>query len=127
MPKKILLIEDITDMRKLILSRLKSKGYEVIVASDGEEGLRKAESESPDLVLTDYALPKLMGNEIVRHLKGSEKSRHIPIIVLSAYVRRHMEKAVEVPADIYLPKPFDAAELLATIEKLLEKNQASST
>ncbi len=122
MLKKILLIEDVPDMQKVIAYRLKAGGYAVVTASDGLEGIKKAETEKPDLIVSDYALPKMTGSEIVRHLRGSEKTRHIPIVVLSAYVRRNMEKAVEVPADVYLSKPFDAGELMSTIEKLLAKS-----
>ncbi|MBI3313899.1 MAG: response regulator [Candidatus Omnitrophica bacterium] len=118
---KILLIEDMEDIRGLLSERLKAHGYDIIEAKDGQEGLEKAENENPDLIITDLALPKMTGSAIVRVLKKSEKKKHIPIIMLSAFVHEKMGEGVEVPADVYIPKPFEAEELLKKIKELLKR------
>lgn len=119
--KKILFIEDLPEIQKLVSSRLRSNGYDVSVAKDGQEGMVKVESEKPDLIITDLAIPKITGNVIVRILKSSEKHKHIPIIMLSAFIHEKMGAGLDFPADAYIPKPFDAAVLLAKIKELLHE------
>lgn len=121
MPKKILVIEDQVQIIKLLTGRLKASGYNVVSALDGLEGLEKVKKELPDLVITDLALPKMVGSTIVRIMRGSEQYKHIPIIMLSAFVHENMAQGVEVPADAYIPKPFEAEKLLAKIRELLKE------
>ncbi len=119
--KKILFIEDLPELQKLVAARLKASGYEVVVAKDGQEGVNKVSSEKPDLIITDLALPKITGNIIVRILKTSEQFKHIPVIMLSAFVHERMGEGVQYPAEAYIPKPFDAAKLLEKIKELLHE------
>ncbi len=119
MAKKILVIDDQPEFVKMIAIRLKANGYQVITAKDGQEGVNKIQSEMPDLVVSDLAMPYITGNVLVRIVKQSEKFKHIPVIILSAFVQEKMKNGVEVPADLYLPKPFKAEELLQAIQKLL--------
>ena len=117
--KKILIIEDDPYIAKFLASRLRHSGYDVISAKDGREGVTKAVEENPDLVITDLALPYITGNVIVRMLRASEEHKKIPIIMLSAFIHAEMGRGVEVPADAYIPKPFDPEKLLAKIRELL--------
>jgi CheY-like chemotaxis protein len=120
MPRKILVIEDVPAMLQLICTRLKVLGYQVVTAESGDEGLKKIQSAPPDLLITDMALPgKLSGSMLIRHLRTDEKLKKIPIIVLSAFVRKGMERGLEHPADVYIPKPFNPEELAAEIKRLL--------
>ncbi|MBP9866071.1 MAG: response regulator [Candidatus Omnitrophica bacterium] len=117
--KKILIIEDQKDIAKLLESRLKAAGYTAITALDGQEGMQAVPKVNPDLIITDLAMPGIPGNTIVRILKASEQYKHIPIIMLSAFVSDSMGAGVEVPADVYMRKPYQAEILLAKIKELL--------
>jgi two-component system phosphate regulon response regulator PhoB len=127
MLRKILVIEDVPAMLQLIAMRLKVLGYLVETAKSGDEGLKKIQSGHPDLLITDMALPgKLSGSMLIRHLRLDEKTKKMPIIVLSAFVRKGMEKGLEHPADVYIPKPFDSEELAAAIRSLLGDSSGGS-
>lgn len=117
--KKILVIEDQKDLAKLLESRLKAAGYKVHVSLDGQAGMQDVLKFNPDLIVTDLAMPGIPGNTIIRILKASEQHKHIPIIMLSAFVSDSMGAGVEVPADCYLRKPYQAEVLLAKIKELL--------
>lgn len=117
--KKILVIEDQKDLLKLLESRLKSAGYSITTALDGQEGMEKVSTAKPDLIITDLAMPGMPGSSIVRILKGSDEYKHIPIIMLSAFVNENMGESVEVPADCYMRKPYNAESLLTKIQELL--------
>lgn len=120
MAKKILLIDDELDIVKLVESRLKINGYEVVVALDGQEALEKAREEKPDLILLDLMLPKLSGYKVCRMLKFDEKYKHIPIIMFTARVQENDEKlGFEVGADAYITKPFKPEVLLEKVKELL--------
>ncbi len=118
---KILIIEDQKDIIKLLVTRLKTAGYEVATAEDGQAGMREVPLQNPDLIITDLAMPGMPGNTIVRILKSSVKYKHIPIIMLSAFVHEKMGDGVEVAADVYMPKPYQAEALLAKIKELLPR------
>lgn len=118
--KKILLIEDEPDFRLGVRMQLEASGYDVIEAEDGESGLETARTQSPDLVILDCLLPKMRGYEVASLLKGSANRRKTPILMLTARAQESDRLAsVEAGADAYLRKPFDPAELLSTMEKLL--------
>jgi len=117
--KKILIIEDQKNLVKLLESRLKAAGYSVVTALDGQEGMEKVPSVKPDLIITDLAMPGMPGSSIVRILKGSDEYKHIPIIMLSAFVNENMKQSVEIPADVYIRKPYDSELLLKKIQELL--------
>jgi two-component system, cell cycle response regulator DivK len=120
MTKRILVVEDQEDNRRIIRDLLTSAGYELIEAQDGAEGVRLAESERPDLILMDIQLPVLDGHEATRRIKQNPELRHIPIIVVTSYALSGDEqKAVAAGSDGYVAKPFSPRQLLATIRKFL--------
>ena len=123
MPKKrILLIEDETDMVYALTLQLEAINYEVLSATDGQKGLDMACNKNPDLIILDLMLPKVDGYKICRMLKFDEKYKKIPIIMFTARVQDQDKKlGQEVGADAYITKPFDSKELLDKISALLKK------
>ena len=117
MPKKILVVDDETELLKAISILLKTSGYEVVTAQDGQEGLEKAKSLSPDLIVLDILMPKMDGYEVCRLLKFDEKYKSIPIIMLTAKVQ-DIDKAMgkKVGADDYIAKPFETQDLIDKIK-----------
>ncbi len=117
---KILLVEDHEMNRDMLSRRLQRKGYSVISAHDGEQGLSLAYSEMPDLILIDISLPVMNGREVTRLLKGNESTRHIPIIALTADARvTDRGKAFEAGCDGYDTKPIEFGRLSEKIENLV--------
>jgi len=120
--KTILIIDDEPDTIYAVEMQLSASKYNVIKAFDGEEGLKKARNENPDLIILDLMLPKLDGYKVCRLLKFDEKYQKIPIII---YTARGQEEdrnlGIEVGSDAYLVKPFEPPVLLAKIEELLKK------
>ena len=117
---KILLVEDNEMNRDMLSKRLERKGYSVISAHDGEQGLFLAGSEAPDLILMDISLPLMNGWEVTRLLKSNEHTRHIPIIALTAHALvTDRNTAVDAGCDDYDTKPIDFARLGNKIENLL--------
>ena len=118
--KKILIVDDDPTTLKILSVRLRINGYEVLTATNGEEGLQKAKSENPDLLLLDLMLPKINGYQVCRMLKFDDKFKRIPIIILSAlHEKKEHDKAVEAGADGVLLKPFDLELLLSKIKDSL--------
>jgi CheY-like chemotaxis protein len=119
---KILLVEDNEMNREMLMRRLARKGFEVVTAEDGEEGLRLTSSLRPDLVLMDMSLPVLDGWEATRRLKASETTRGIPVIALTAHAMpTDRERCFEAGCDGFVTKPIDFDELLATMSALLNE------
>ncbi len=117
---KILLIEDNEMNRDMLSRRLRRKGYEVVLAVDGQAGVETAQTQTPDLVLMDMSLPVLDGWEATRRLKAAAATQHIPIIALTAHaMSSDREKALEAGCDDYDTKPIELARLLGKIEALL--------
>ena len=117
---KILYVEDNDDNIYMITRRLGRKGYEVIVAKDGEEGIAMARSEAPSLILMDLDLPVVDGWEATRRLKASDETRHIPVIAVSAYAMvSDRAQAIAAGCDDFFSKPVDLKGLLKRIESLL--------
>jgi len=122
MAKKILVVDDEAVILTVIQSRLEANGYEVITASDGQQGLSKARSEKPDLIILDLMLPKLDGARLCRLLKFDDNYKHIPILVLTARVRKEsFQKGLDAGADAFVTKPFVPETLLDNIKQLLNK------
>jgi len=120
--KKILVVDDEPDVASLLTLMLKSQGYNIISAGDGQEALEKARGENPDLILLDIMLPRLDGYKVARMLKFDENFSHIPIIMLTAKIQeRDKQMGMEMGANDYVTKPFDTAALLGKIKDLLEK------
>jgi CheY-like chemotaxis protein len=118
---KVLLVEDQEDNRDMLSRRLVKRGYEVSIAVDGAEGVEKARSEAPDLILMDMSLPVMDGWEATRILKGEDGTRSIPVVALTAHaMSTDREKAFEAGCDAYETKPIELPRLLETMEKLLQ-------
>ncbi|MEW6607406.1 MAG: response regulator [bacterium] len=118
--KKILVIDDEPYLVMALKIRLENVGYDVITASDGVEGLDKAQGENPDLIVLDVMMPKKSGYEVCQILKSDDQYKHIPIIMLTAKGQKSdKEWGEKVGADAYITKPFDDAELLSKINELL--------
>ena len=119
---KVLVVEDNEMNRDMLSRRLERRGYEVITAVDGEDGVNKAQSESPDMILMDMDLPVLDGWAATRQLKDSPDTRLIPVIALTAHAMAgDREKAMDAGCDDYDTKPVEFARLLEKMEKLLGK------
>lgn len=119
---KILIIEDDELLRNNTAELLELSGYEVITASNGEEGIGQAKQEAPDLIICDIMMPKMDGYQVLESMMGDEKTRYIPFIFLTAKTEhKEIRKGMDMGADDYLTKPFDEADLLNSIEGRLEK------
>lgn len=121
MKARILIIEDEKDLVEALKMRLGTNGYEVLVSTDGVDGLNRARAEKPDLVILDIRLPKMDGYKVCRILKYDENFKMIPIIMLTARVQQaDIQQGKEAGADIYMTKPYKSEELLENIKKLLK-------
>ena|SRR2546426_10013177 len=119
---RILLIEDNEMNRDMLSRRLVRRGYEVVIAVDGPEGLAMARREAPDLILMDMSLPEVDGWETTRRLRADQAIRHIPVIALTAHAMAgDREKAIEAGCDDYDTKPVDLVQLQEKIEALLQR------
>jgi CheY-like chemotaxis protein len=119
---KILLVEDNEMNRDMLSRRLAKRGYEVVVAVDGREGVAKARAEAPALVLMDMSLPVLDGWEATRELRADPATRSIPVIALTAHAMAgDREKALAAGCDDFDTKPIELERLLAKIEALLAR------
>jgi CheY-like chemotaxis protein len=119
---KILLVEDNETNRDMLSRRLERRGYQVIIALDGEQAVVMARSETPDLILMDMSLPVLDGWEATRQLRAASETRTVPIIALTAHAMQgDREKAIEAGCDDYDTKPVEFQRLLAKIEAILGK------
>ncbi len=117
---KILLVEDNEMNRDMLSRRLLRRGYEVVIAIDGEQGVSMARSDSPDLILMDISLPKIDGYEATRQIKSDDEMANIPIIALTAHAMAgDRGKALEAGCDDYDTKPVEFKRLLGKIEGLL--------
>ncbi len=124
---KILLVEDDEMNRDMLSRRLQRKGFEVIVAGDGQQGVAKASAESPDLILLDMSLPVMDGWEAARKIKADPETRDIPIIALTAHAMAgDREKALEAGCDEYDTKPVELPRLLGKINLFLGEDAPAS-
>jgi two-component system, cell cycle response regulator DivK len=116
----ILIVEDNEMNRDMLSRRLERKGYKVLIAVDGEQGVAVARANAPDLVLMDMSLPVVDGWEATRRLKADDRLKHIPVIALTAHAMANdRDKALEAGCDDYDTKPIELPRLLAKIEALL--------
>ena len=119
---KILLVEDNEMNRDMLSRRLHRRGYDVVIAVDGQEGVALAQAEAPDLILMDMSLPVMDGWEATRQLKAASETQAIPVIALTAHAMSgDREKAMEAGCDDYDAKPIDMPRLVAKIEAFLGK------
>lgn len=113
---RILVVDDEMDLVSVLRMGLEIQGFEVIEAMDGEEGLRRARHDRPELIVLDLMLPKLDGYKVCRALKFDERFKHLPIIILSARSGDQDRKlALDMGADLFMTKPYEISELVAKI------------
>ncbi|MEO5903745.1 MAG: response regulator [Gemmatimonadaceae bacterium] len=121
---RILLVEDNEMNRDMLSRRLQKRGYEVLIAVDGQLGVEMAQAESPDLILMDMSLPVMDGWEATRSLKAAPETSSIPVIALTAHaMSTDRERALEAGCDDYDTKPIELPRLLGKIEALIGGNR----
>jgi len=119
---KILLVEDNEMNRDMLSRRLIRRGYEVVIATDGQQGVDLATSAAPDLILMDMSLPVIDGWEATKQVKADPATAHIPIIALTAHAMdSDRQKAIGAGCDDFDTKPVELSRLLGKIEELLKK------
>ena len=122
---RLLLVEDNEMNRDMLTQRLERKGYQIMIAVDGIEGVRMAKSERPDLILMDMSLPNIDGWEATRLIKASVETRDIPVIALTSHAMPgDRERSLEVGCDEYDTKPIDFYRLLTKIDRLMRRKAA---
>lgn len=119
MNKKILVVDDESDILKIVTMRLTKMGYDLVTAHNGQEAIELARREKPDLILMDCQMPVLSGLEACRQIKLDSQLNHIPLILMTATPGIIAEDAVKVKADAYIKKPFEDGELAIKIQQLL--------
>lgn len=118
--RRILIVEDNSDMRDFLRRVLARHGYAHLEAADGIEGMEIARRDHPDLILMDMSLPELDGFEATRRLKADETTQHVPIIAVTAHARPVDERrALEAGCDAYLSKPYSLREFLNVVQEFL--------
>ena len=124
---RVLLVEDNEMNRDMLSRRLERRGYEVVIAVDGESGIDLARTSLPDLILMDMSLPVIDGWEATRRLKSDDAVRHIPVIALTAHAMADdRERALSAGCDDYDTKPIELPRLLSKIEALLPAPTSAS-
>lgn len=119
---KILLVEDNEMNRDMLSRRLQKRGYEIVMAFDGEQGVQAAQTTAPDLILMDMSLPVIDGWEATRRIKADPATQNIPVIALTAHAMSDdRAKAMEAGCDEYDTKPIDLERLLPKIQSLLHQ------
>ena len=126
--KRILVVDDTKDVLQVVSRRLQSWGYEAIMADSGEEGLRAAEEQAPDLILLDIMMPKLKGRDVCARLKANPKTQKVPVIFLTALgLADHVKAGMDLGAEDYIVKPFEPAELKDRIAVCLARHDNAKT
>jgi DNA-binding response OmpR family regulator len=118
MKKRVLVIDDEADIREIVRLYLTDEGYIVIEASNGQEGILKAQTDQPDLIILDIMLPGINGFEVAKHLKDDPNTQHVPIIILSVLAQDSQYRQGILD---YISKPFRPEELVATVKKIFSK------
>lgn len=117
---RILIADDEKDIRDLITFTLHFAGHEVIAASNGEDAVHQAVEEIPDIILLDVRMPRMTGYEACREIKADERTKHIPVIFLSAKGQEsEVSAGIEAGADAYILKPFSPDQLTEKISAIL--------
>ncbi len=121
MRKTLLVVDDEPDIVMLVKSRLEANNYTVISASDGEEGIKKAQQHKPDLIIMDIIMPNLSGGEAVKILRADPATKHIPIIFLTVLATDTLQRNVNIDGEFYttIAKSFEDAKLLSEIKRLI--------
>jgi adenylate cyclase len=122
---RILLVDDEPDLVDTIQCRLEANSFDVVTASNGEEGLAKATEEKPDLILLDTNMPVMNGHEMLEHLKKDPELKNIPVIMCTALCEaQDVATALSYGISDYVTKPFDYTNLIEKITSALEKKQS---
>lgn len=122
--ENILIVDDEEDILELVRYNLSKEGYQITCVSSGEDGLKVARSAAPDLVVLDLMLPGVDGLDVCKSLKGDSKTKHIPVIMLSAKGEEaDIVTGLELGADDYLVKPFSPRVLSARVKSVLRRNK----
>ena len=122
--KRILVCDDDEMLVELLVYRLEARGFEVLIARDGGQAAAMAEGQRPDAIVLDAMMPVMNGEQVLRHLRGSDESRSIPVIMLTARRQeRDIVGALELGANDYLIKPFIPEELISRLNRLLESGR----
>jgi DNA-binding response OmpR family regulator len=124
---KIMVVDDERDMAEAAKMVLEMEGYEVVIAYDGEEALRKVEAEQPDLVFLDKQMPGKTGVEVCNILKSSAKTKHIPVLIFTASGVNIDDLVAQAGADGYFRKPFAPEDLLAEVKTRLNQARAGKS
>jgi CheY-like chemotaxis protein len=119
MPSQILIADDYEDNRELLRLILVTAEYEVFEARDGQECLKLAQDQLPDLIMIDLSMPKLDGWEVLHALKADQRTSNIPCVAVTAYADIDRKRALQTGFDAYLAKPFRTVELLEAVSRLL--------
>jgi two-component system alkaline phosphatase synthesis response regulator PhoP len=126
--KKILVVDDEEDILELVRYNLAREGYKVLCASSGEDGLKAAKSEKPDLIVLDLMLPGIDGLDVTRRLKGDPATRRIPIVMLTARGEESdIVTGLELGAEDYITKPFSPRVLVARVKAALRRELKHET
>jgi two-component system cell cycle response regulator DivK len=121
-PKRILIVEDNKTDVRLLKDILERSGYETFQTGDGLEAISLALAHSPDLILMDIQLPEISGLEVTRRLRGDNRSRHIPIVAVTAFAMGwHQREALDSGCDAYISKPISIFGFLSTVESFLPR------
>ncbi len=124
--KKILVIDDLPENVFILQDRLQNEGYEVIIAYDGNSGIEKSYTHLPDLILLDVMMPDITGIEVCKILVNDEKTKHIPIILVTAKAgAEDTKEGLEAGAFDYIKKPFNRVELIARVKSALKLSEAN--
>ncbi|MDM8520778.1 response regulator [Anaerolineales bacterium HSG6] len=125
---KVLVIDDIAHIRRLVTRMLEQAGFTVIEAANGLEGLKRVEEQSPDIITCDVSMPVMDGHEFLREVKRNSKTQQIPVIIITA-IGEQVKKSSNTHqrADAYLTKPFSANRLIEVINKLLSAKVSSES
>ncbi|MBF0504306.1 MAG: response regulator transcription factor [Candidatus Omnitrophica bacterium] len=121
MPKKILVVDDDADMVFILKSTLEKSGYEVFTASDGEQGLKLIKTNVPDLMIVDLTMPVMNGWSFNMRVRGDERYKKTPIIILSGLLEREASSDKMEDGITYVPKPFDIFALMDRVKELLNE------
>ena len=124
MAAKILVVEDEPDIMRIITHTLQSVGHQVIPAYGGDDAIRKVKTHMPDLVLTDLAMPKVSGVQVIESIKKDPETKRIPVIAVTAHVWDGIAQAAgEAGCDGYISKPFNMKQLLQEVQKHLPSEE----
>jgi len=120
---KVLIVEDDASTAELIKFTLEGKGYDILLAGDGGEAVKKVRTDMPDLIILDIMLPTMDGFQVCQILKHNQAYQKIPIIILSAKIKKEdVDKGFETGADDYITKPFDPKHLMERIQLFISKS-----